>query len=80
MLGFSHQQCWTAALTQLYPGISASCPCLCADGSGGGGDGGELCPALALLKTGPSWAVPGHTPSDRPPGGAAAAARKPSVL
>lgn len=83
---FSHQQCWKAALTQLYPGTSASClfPCPYVDGSGGGGDGGELCPgpgiALALLRTGPSRAVPGHTPSARPPGGAAASARMLSVL
>lgn len=69
-----------AALMQLYPGTSASCPCLFVDGSGGGGDGGELCPVLALLKTGPSWAVPGHTPSAQPLAIAAAAARTPSVL
>lgn len=74
----SHQRCWTAALTQLGPGTSASCLCPCPSvcGSGGGGDGGGLCPGP---QPGPSRAVPGRTPTGRPPGSAAASARMPSV-
>lgn len=75
-----------AALTQPYPGTSASClcPCLYVDGSGDGDDGGEPCPgselAPAPLRTGRSQIVPDHTPPVQPPGDAAVSVRTPSVL
>lgn len=74
-----------AALIQLYPETFASCLYLspCVYGSGGDGDGGGLCPGpgsdLGPSGTEPSRAVPGHTPSARPPGSAAASARRPSA-
>lgn len=77
----SHQQCWTVALMKLYPGTSASylCPCPAVYGSGGGGDGGGLCPAPGLVLI-LSKAIPGHSPSARPPGGAVVSARMLSAV